>query len=284
MAETTNPAPRAYLLGSELRHARTQARMTMRDLAARLDLSHSVIVRWENGSRVPSSDSVSAMCAVLGLSGAERDRLAEMAREAANEPVNTVSVGSTGEQDQLAALLEYERNAVTITNVSSVLMPGLTQTSDYVRAIVGTESHDVDKWVNMRLGRKDTITRRRDPAHYVAFLLEAVLHQQIGDRETHIDQLHHLSELGQRDNVEIRVIPATAGWTPAHTGPFVLLEFAKADPVVHLEHHRSSATLRDSDDVTAYLEARDLLAKTAMTPEDSIEHIAAVANRLENTA
>ncbi|PRW63172.1 helix-turn-helix domain-containing protein [Actinopolyspora mortivallis] len=284
MAETTNPAPRAYLLGSELRYARTQAHMTMRDLAERLDLSHSVIVRWENGSRVPSSDSVSAVCAVLGLSSSERDRLAEMAREAAAEPANSVSVGSTGEQDQLAALLEYERNASAITDVAPVLMPGLTQTSDYVRAIVGTENGDLDKWVNMRLGRKDIITRRRNPTHYVAFLLEVVLHQQIGDRETHIDQLHHLIELGKCDNVEIRVIPTTAGWTPAHTGPFVLLEFDRADPVVHLEHHRSSATLRDKDDVTAYLEARDHLARAAMTPEDSIGHIAAVVNRLENTA
>ncbi|SFD70214.1 Helix-turn-helix domain-containing protein [Actinopolyspora alba] len=283
MAET-NPAPRAYLLGSELRYARTQANLTMRDLAARLDVTHTVIVRWENGSRVPSSDSVSAVCAVLGLSSAERDRLTDMARAAANEPANSVSVGQTGAQDQLAALLEYERNASTITDVAPVLMPGLTQTSDYVRAIVGTDSDDVDKWVNMRLGRKDIITRRRNAAHYVAFLLEAVLYQRIGDRDTHVDQLYHLAELGKRDNVEIRVIPATAGWTPAHTGPFVLLEFSRAEPVVHLEHHRSSATLRDDEDVTAYLDARDHLARVAMNPEDSIGHIAAVADRLENTA
>ncbi|MGJ7907630.1 helix-turn-helix domain-containing protein [Actinopolyspora sp. H202] len=284
MAETTNPAPRAYLLGSELRYARTQARMTMRDLAERLDLSHSVLVRWENGARIPSSDSVSAICAVLGLSSSERDRLAEMAREAAAEPPNSVSVGSTGEQDQLAALLEYERNAATITNVSPVLMPGLTQTSAYVRAIVGTETENVDKWVSMRLGRKDIITRRRSPANYVAFILESVLHQRIGDLETQIDQLYHLAELGKLENVEIRLIAAEAGWTPAHTGPFVLLEFTKADPVVHLEHHRSSATLRDKEDVAAFRDARDHLGRVAMSPAGSVEHITTVANRLESTA
>lgn len=39
----------------------------------------------------------------------------------------------------------------------------------------------------------------------------------------------------------------------AHAGPFVLLEFETATPVVHLEHHRSSAFLRDQGDVAAYL-------------------------------
>ncbi|WP_230400318.1 Scr1 family TA system antitoxin-like transcriptional regulator [Actinopolyspora erythraea] len=53
--------------------------------------------------------------------------------------------------------------------------------------------------------------------------------------------------------------------------------------MVRLEHHRSSATLRDKDDTTAYLEAREHLDRAAMTPEDSIGHIATVANRLEST-
>lgn len=280
----TNPAPRAYLLGSELRHARTQAGFTMRALAERLVLSHSVLVRWERGARVPSSDSVAAVCAILGLPSTERDRLAELAREAASEPVNTVSVGSSGEKDQLAALLEYERNAGAITDVSPVLMPGLTQTSSYARAILGVDAEDVDRQVSLRVGRADVITRRRSPAHYRAILLESVLHQPIGDKDVHLDQLHHLVGLGGRNNIEFRILPLSVGWTPAHTGPFMLLEFPKAAPVVHLEHHRSSATLREREDVEAFRAAAQDLTKAAMSPEDSLEHITALIDRLENAA
>lgn len=280
MSGTTTPAPRAYILGSELRDARSQAGLGLRQLATRLDLSHSVIVRWERGERVPSTESVSAVCAVLSLPGAQRDRLLELAREAVDEPTNLVSVGSTGEQDQLAALLEFERTATTITNVSPVLMPGLVQTSDYARAILGGIPN-ADKMVSLRMGRRDIITRRRNPARYMAFILESVLHQPIGDREVQLDQLEYLRELAERGNAEIRVIPAHAGFTPAHAGPFVLLEFAKAPPVVHLEHHRSSAFLRDQGDVEAFLAARKEIDRVAMSPEDTTKLIADVANRWE---
>lgn len=255
--------------------------MTTRTLARHLDLaSHSVISRWERGARVPSTEMVSAICIVLSVSGAERDRLVEMARDAADEPANLVSVGSAGEQDQLAALMEYERNATTITAVSPSLMPGLAQTSDYARAIMAGTA-DTDKMVALRLGRRDVVTRRRSPARYIAFIVESVLHQTVGDRDVQLDQLHYLIELSKLDNVDIRVIPSSAGFTPALAGSFVLLEFAKAAPVVHLEHHRSSACLRDEADVRAYQDAREDIDRVAMNPEDTAELIAEVTSQME---
>lgn len=278
----TNPTPRAYILGSELRGHRQNAGLTTRALAHALDIkSHAVILRWEKGERVPSTEMVASVCTVLSVSGTERDRLIEMARDAAAEPANSVSVGSSGEQDQLAALLEFERHAATITDVSPLVVPGLAQTSDYARAILGG-AEDTDRRVSVRLGRRDVITRRRDPATYRAFLLESVLHQPIGDREVLLDQLGHLCDLSARDNVDIRVVPLSAGWTPAHTGPFVLLEFERAAPVVHLEHHRSSAFLRDEGDVQAYLDARDNIDRAAMSADESTKLIADTASRLEN--
>lgn len=282
MGETRTPTPRAYILGSELRGHRRSANLTTRALAQQLDIaSHSVIIRWEKGDRVPSTEMVSAICTVIGLSGSERDRLVDMAREAADEPANSVSVGSDGEQDQLTALLEFERNATTITNVAPSLVPGLAQTSDYARAVM-TAAPEAEKMVALRLGRREVITRRREPAEYRAFLLESVLHQQIGGRAVQIEQLRHLVQLAQLDNVEMRVVPLSAGWTPLHTGPFVLLEFARAAPVVHLEHHRSSVFLRDEDDVSSYQQARDDIAQVAMSADDTTKLIADTASRLEN--
>lgn len=282
MGETTTPAPRAYILGSELRDARDRAGLGLRKLATQLDVSHSVVVRWERGDRVPSTESVSAVCAVLGVPSTQRDRLLDLAREAADEPANSVSVGDVGERDQLAALLEFERTATTITNVSPLLMPGLVQTSDYARAILGG-SDDTDRMVSLRMGRRDVITRRRRPAHYRAFILESVLHHPVSDPQTHREQLDFLVELGHRDNVEIRVIPTEAGFTPAHAGPFVLLEFERAAPVVLLEHHRSSAFLRDAGDVAAFVAGRDDIDQVAMSPDQSTKLIADLTNREETT-
>ncbi|MDA3644528.1 helix-turn-helix transcriptional regulator [Saccharopolyspora indica] len=282
MTETTL-APRAYVLGAELRDARTTAGFGLRELATKLDVSHSVVVRWELGQRVPSTESVSALCAVLGINGTTRERLMRLTREAASEPPNTVSVGSTGEADQLAALLEFERMAIAMTDVSPIVVPGLLQTADYARAIMSTgmPNAETDKRVMMRLGRRDLIIRKRGSVRFAAYMLESALHQSIGGRYVMIDQLQFLLEMGERDNVEIRVVPRSAGWTPAHVGPFVLLEFAKAAPVVHLEHHRSSAFLRDEADVKAFVSAREAVEQAAMSPEDTAELIASVINQEE---
>lgn len=277
------PAPRAYALGAEIREARTQAGLGLRKLASQLDVSHSVIVRWERGERVPSTESVSALCAMLGLPGAERDRLIELAREAIVEPSNSVSVGASGEAGQLTALLEFERMVSALTDVSPIVVPGLLQTADYARAIMqtGIPSHETDQRVMMRLGRREIITRRNSPVGYTAYLLESALQQSIGGREVMLKQLEFLLELGQRENVSLHVVPLSAGWTPAHAGPFVLLEFAKAQPVVHLEHHRSSAFLRDTADVKAFIAAREDVHRAAMTTEHSSQRIADVITKME---
>ncbi|MBB5159984.1 helix-turn-helix domain-containing protein [Saccharopolyspora phatthalungensis] len=284
MSETT-PAPLAYVLGAELRDAREKTGRSLRQLATNLDVSHSVLVRWERGERVPSTESVATVCAVLRLSTAARERLMRLARDAVSEPPNTVSVGPGGEADQLAALLKFERIATSITDVSPIVVPGLLQTSDYARAIMsaGIPCDETDKRVMMRLGRRDLITRRRSPVRFAAFLLEAALHQSIGGPVVMTDQLHFLLEMTDRDNVEIRVIPQSAGWTPAHAGPFVLLEFLKAAPVVHLEHHRSSAFLRDEGDVRAFVSAREDIDRVAMSPDESRELIAGAINGEETT-
>jgi hypothetical protein len=55
-----------------------------------------------------------------------------------------------------------------------------------------------------------------------------------------------------------------AGWHPGLTGNFILFEFARARPVVHIEHYRASAFLWDSEDVTAYVAAVSEIEEVAM--------------------
>ena len=96
----TTPRPRAYVLGAEMRDARRKSGLTLRGLAAILDVSHSVLVRWERGDRVPSAESVSAVCAVLGVSATTRNRLLKLTREAAAEPVRAPAPRGPAETDQ----------------------------------------------------------------------------------------------------------------------------------------------------------------------------------------
>lgn len=280
MTETT-PTPRAYVLGAELRQARETAGLGLRRLAEQLGVSHSVIVRWEHGERIPSTESVSAVAVALGLPGSERDRLIQAARDAATEPVNTVSVGVAGMADALTTLMGFEQSVTSITDVSPLLFPGLLQTSDYARLIIG-ESPDMEARVAVRIGRRDVITRERQPVQYTAYILESLLHQRL-NALLMVDQLRLIRKLASLPNVCVRVVSSNIETSPAHMGPFVLLEFEKASPIVHLEHLQSSVFLRDSDDVKIYQEARADLEKMAMSPDDSIGLITDIINKMETS-
>ncbi|MGW9478324.1 helix-turn-helix domain-containing protein [Saccharomonospora azurea] len=276
-----NPDALAYVLGGEIRAHREAARLVQRELARRVGVSHSMVVRWERGIRVPDAAHLVKFADVLGLSAVDRDRLTQLAREAADEPVNEVSAGERGQADALTTLIEFERSATAITDVSPLLVPGLMQTSDYARIVLGRAA-DVETRTAVRVGRRDVLTRRRNPVQYTAMILESVLHQRIGS-EVMADQLRLICTLADLPNVCVRIIPDAVGLTRAHMGAFMLIEFAKAEPIVHLEHLSTTAFLRDRADVEAHMGARTDLDQVAMSPDDSIELIADVIEKMETT-
>lgn len=276
-----NPVAKAYVLGGEMRAHREAARLVQRELARRVGVSHSMVVRWERGIRVPDAAHIAKFADVLGLSAVDRDHLMQRAREAADEPVNEVSAGMAGQADALTTLIEFERAATSITDVSALLVPGLLQTADYARSVLHDTS-DAETKIAARLGRRDVILRDRDPVHYTAFMLESVLHHEIG-ADMLLDQLRQIEKLAGLPNVCVRIIPSARGITAAHMGSFVLMEFAKADPIVHLEHLSTTAFLRDRDDVEAHQRARASLDQVAMSPSESVRLIADAIKEMETT-
>lgn len=59
----------------------------------------------------------------------------------------------------------------------------------------GVPTHEIEMRVRVRLGRRDTITRR-EPVPFVGLIGEAALRQQIGSRDVMLEQLQWLLELG----------------------------------------------------------------------------------------
>lgn len=279
MASTAN-TPRSRQLGAELREARKLAGLTTHQLGYQLGRSHTHISRWENGKLTPSEGDTGAVLGILGVTGGERDRLLDLARDAGDP--NWIAPGINR---QLAGLVDYERTARTITDVQPLLMPGLLQTADYARSIMvgaGATQGEADQRAKYRVGRREVLTKR-SAARYVAFIGEYALKHPPCDRDTMSDQLRQLDELTALDNVTIRILPMDHMYHPALEGPFVLIEFTRQDPVVHLEHYRSSATITDAGDIQDYQSAADSLRSVAMSPEASSELIAKFANEMEHT-
>lgn len=270
-------------LGAEVRALREAAGLTLRALAAALGtgFSNARLSLWENGHRLPAVEDLTAVLDALNVSDEDRERVLELRRSIDDSP-GQINAGAPTIGEQLAQLIAYEQKAQRIVDVAPLLVPGLLQTSAYARAIMG-DVPDAETRVALRAGRRDILVRRA-PVELLAFIDTEVLVRPVAPRDIMADQLHHLLDMGRRSNVTIQLVSSThPGWHPMLAGPYQLIEFPKARPIVHVEHYRSSLFLWEERDVAAYLEASEMIRQEAMTPAESAGVIEDIVNGMETT-
>lgn len=277
---TERNTPKARLLGAELRDLRKRAGLTVRDLGSELGLAPATVSRYERGERTPEIAYVARLLGVLGVAGDRYDELIEFAKTA-SEP-NLVADSRSGMYSHLIELSEYDRAATRITHVTPLLVPGPFQTRSYIREIMASiPAHERDVRVEMRVARREVLQSERE---FKVILAERVLREDMGSAQVMLEQVRHLICLAERPNITFRVIPASVKtWTLAHNGSFVLYEFSKAAPTVHLEHYRGPVFLYEATDVAAYRDALDTLMNTTIGPDESVALMVEVANELERT-
>ncbi|ASO18070.1 hypothetical protein AHOG_02030 [Actinoalloteichus hoggarensis] len=178
--------------------------------------------------------------------------------------------------DQISMLAMYEQEAESITAVSLVLIPGLLQTRDYARAIIGSMIPDPEARVVARMGRQD-ILNRESPVRMTAVLDEAVLTRAIGGPQVMAAQLRHLLRRMESGAVDVRVLPFSTGVHGSLSGPFDVLEFPDASPIIYLESLGRGEFVDEEDDVDRFLATRDSVLGAAMSTADSAALIAARA-------
>ncbi len=193
-------------LGAELRRLREEALRSGQDLAGALGWSQSKVSRIEHARTLPTVSDARALLSELRVSPRERDRLLRLAEEAAGEPGtwrNSTGAGLTRRQQDFIAL---ERSATTIHHYQPLLIPGYLQTEEYARRVLEMAgSSSVDRGVEMRLARRETLTRTGAPAYRIV-LLETALHWRPGPVSLMADQLTLVAELAGSPNVGLRIL------------------------------------------------------------------------------
>ncbi|MCP2257375.1 Helix-turn-helix domain-containing protein [Streptoalloteichus tenebrarius] len=254
----------------------------MRELAARLGIAHGTISRWETGTRLPRAEDVASYLTAVGVRDPSlREQIIDMARE---DGPHWLFVGVPEQQRQLAALLDFERQATSITEVNPFLIPGLLQESSYVRGIMtggGVRPSEVETRIALRLGRRDCITRRDQPANLTALIGEAAVRSLVGGPQGMHNQLTHLLDMAERPNIVVRVIPIESNWHPAMEGCFMLLEFDRHPAIIHLENRTSGMFLHEPNVVSAYRAALAMLDRFALSTEETFKLIAERLTTLE---
>lgn len=262
-----------------LRALRGQARKSTRELGRLVGISAANISNWERGERLPSEERVIQLLDALDASTDERERLLGLRRQIGGPGQLVPGTPSIGRQ--LTELIQHEQVARRITDVAPLVFPGLLQTSDYARATLQGYL-DIDTRVALRVGRRDVLTRTRNPAELVALIDSEVLVRPIASPPMMVDQLHHLLKMAALPNVTVQLINSTTiGYNPLLAGPFILMEFASASPIVHLEHYMASAFLWEEKDVAGFMAAVQEIREQAMTPARSAEVIAEIVEGME---
>ncbi|MEU6741749.1 helix-turn-helix domain-containing protein [Streptosporangium sandarakinum] len=272
---------------AELTRLREDSGLSRAEVAERIGSTDTTVWRYETGLTRPKPSDVAALTDVYGVTGAARESLVQMAREARqrgwwHRHRQTLKPG-------FDSYIGLEAEASVVRSYEPLVVPGLMQTEAYARAVieVTTVTHappEVDEKVTVRISRQQLLHGPGEPIQLVSVLDEAVLRRQVGGPKVMREQLEHLVDLGKLPNVEIRVIPFSAGAHAAMDGPFCLLGFPEPGDLdlVYLEQAASGLVLEDPDEVRRYTLMFGSLTAMALRADASAAFIAELAKKCSN--
>ncbi len=232
-----------------------------------LGILPQVLSLWEKGQRLPSVEDVSAILALLGVTGEKRDRTRTLARHA-REP-NWLASCSVDPPFALTTRLNLESTTTAITTWSPLIVPGLLQAPDYIRSIMDNAPvtiEQADTRLQIRLKRQQILTRP-EPVQFTALLGEQAHHENIGGAGVMSDQIDHLVTMSERANIRLRIVPAGIGYHPGLIGPFDIYEFADAPPIMSVEHTSSTAFLNEKSQIAEQKQLAKLICGVALSEE-----------------
>jgi transcriptional regulator with XRE-family HTH domain len=252
-----DPAALRRRLRVELRRARTNAKLTQKEVADALDWSPSKLIRIESGQVAISVTDLRALLQHYGVKDKRLiDQLVDMARNSKRQPFSQYRDLFTAEA---LTLFGYEASASIIRHFEPFFVPGLAQTEDYMRAVFtdvqARSEAEIERLVAARLERQEVLDREEPPQAF--FILgEAAVRQEVGGKAVMRRQLQHLESLNERSNITIQVLPFTTGAHLGMAGPFELLEFddPSLDDLLYLESRTEYVTRDDVETTGKFLD------------------------------
>ncbi|MFH9420773.1 helix-turn-helix domain-containing protein [Streptomyces sp. NPDC017529] len=263
-------------LGGELAKHRLDAGLTQGQAAKVISASTGKVARMESGW-VPMRDpDVRVLCELYGVTDPVAvGGLLELARV---DRERRKAKGWWNDFPDLGDMREYitlENAATTIRTWQIAFIPGLLQTPAYVRALVfgnSSRSHTDggQQVVATRLARQQRL-HDHAPLSLRVVIHEAALRHLVGGSDVMRAQLKHLAEAAQQSNIEVRVLPFTAGEHAGMGGTFNIISFAEpgAMDVVYTETAMGQLWVEGGDGAAQHDRLFRRLAESALSPADS---------------
>ncbi|WP_189333181.1 helix-turn-helix domain-containing protein [Actinoplanes ianthinogenes] len=188
---------------------------------------------------------------------------------------------------QFGTYLGLEAEAASIHAWEPLLIPGLLQTAAYARALVVAHraehnEGETERRVEARMERQDILSGEEAP-FMQAVLGESALRRQVGGRDVMRDQLAFLAKMTERQNVQVHIVPYSAGAYMPMEGGFQMLRFAdpEAAPIVCIDLLTRNLYLDDVAEVGRYRDAWEDVLTKALPHTESAAMIKAAAEEME---
>ncbi|MFL6077891.1 MAG: helix-turn-helix domain-containing protein [Mycobacteriales bacterium] len=254
MTESEGPAVRRLRLRTELRRLREEAGLSRESVVEKLGWSLSKLARIESGAVGIVADDVEAVLRVYGVEEPTQVQ-AMLSLTGSGRPRKWWNAYKDVLTPSHLRFIALEAEAVEINHCAPLVLPGLLQTEDYIRAIirrfrVGESPEErVEKLVAIRLTRQQQLMERPDRPRLTFVLDEAALRRPVGGQAVMQRQLEHLVKLLGEPNIAIEVVPFEIGAYPGMKGPSTILKFgAQAQStVLYVEGPAGDMLYRDDE-------------------------------------
>jgi transcriptional regulator with XRE-family HTH domain len=257
-------------VGARLRAHREAAGLTQIQLCELLHLSDSWLSQVETGQKRPEGRKLMEIVQALHLSP-----------EALAEIMDLLMRETPEGKPAFDKLIEAEQRATVIRDYELALIPGLLQTPEYARALIGASPRfaNLEERIAARMARQE-ILRRDDPPRLWVLLDEMALRRTMGGDDVHRAQLDVLIQASQRPETTILVIPFATAARAGLAGNFRIMSFSDAGDIAYSEDPVSGRFVEHADTVRRYLLEYDTVRDAALPIGASQEFIRQVREEL----
>jgi transcriptional regulator with XRE-family HTH domain len=264
-------------LGAELRRLREKVHFTLTQAVDGLNLSTTKLYRVENG--LTALKSVAELRVLLDRYGVTDEEdinfLTEIHRDSLNrgwwsQYRNVMPSG-------MAMYVGLESGARTVRAWHPSVIFSLLQTEAYVREMLLTAkpveestTEFVERTIQLRMERKEQLTRRDHGLELWAILDEGALRRAVGGRDVMLGQYEEIIRLSKLDNVTVQVLPLASTSYRSSTN-FTMLEFeAPLLTVVQTDMPDGGSNVSDKDTtIWAFSRKFDALRAGALAPGET---------------
>ncbi|MFI7299854.1 helix-turn-helix transcriptional regulator [Streptomyces sp. NPDC050121] len=271
-ARELDPARSARdLYGVELRRQRQRAGLSLDRLSDIVNYSKTHLHGVETGERLPLPPISEKLDAAFGTGELFQGLWGVAKREHTPR--------------RFDHCLELEARAARIQEFGASVIPGLLQTSAYMRALFikggpGMSPREMDRLVAARLGRQELL-RGDSPPDVWWILGEATLRQAVGGPGVMREQLAALLPLVETRHTTIQVVPFEAGACTLMNGTLILLTLPDNSTTVYQEGPRNGEIIDERETVTQRVREYDLMKASALPPTESAALIEATMEKYE---